>query len=117
MKTQATTQKKIHSFEQKQLVCTSDSVFPQIRAAASNLLSSLELGKKRGSERIVYKFESKKSKSVKSHQMTAALIRGKMVLSPTKNPLSTNLALPSSGKPNQTITNQNIFPPNQAAND
>jgi hypothetical protein len=35
---------------------------------------------KRLTERIVYKFESEKSKSVKSHHMAAALIRGKTVV-------------------------------------
>jgi hypothetical protein len=35
--------------------------------------------KQRGSERIVFKLESEKSKSVRSHQMAAVITRGKTV--------------------------------------
>jgi CRISPR/Cas system CSM-associated protein Csm3 (group 7 of RAMP superfamily) len=48
------------------------TVFPRIRATISKY-------KQRGSERIVYKLESEKSESVNSHQLAAALIRGKTV--------------------------------------
>jgi hypothetical protein len=62
------------------------TVLLQIIAAA---IWRTPIGKQKGSERIVYKPESDKSESHKSHQMNAAFIRGKTVV---KAHISTQLS-------------------------